>query len=129
MVGVEPGFPFAVADLLAPVGLHTRAVVMPDQCRRREPDPQPPGLQPPADVHVVARAEVDRVEAVDREQRVPAKRHVAARHVLCVRSSSITCVGPPGARATHWATQESSGGTTLGPPAPTTSETSIGWTR
>ena len=35
------------------------------------------------------------------------------------RSSSSTCVGPPGARATHCATQGSSRGTTLGPPEPT----------
>ncbi len=35
------------------------------------------------------------------------------------RSSSSTCVGPPGARATHCATNGSSGGTTFGPPEPT----------
>ena len=79
MVRHQPRFAFAVADLLAPVRLHRRAVVMPDQRRRREADLPAARLQPPAHVDVVAGAEVDRVEAADREQRVAAERHVAAR--------------------------------------------------
>ena len=39
-----------------------------------------------------------------------------------MRSSSSTCVGPPGARAMHCAIGGSSAGTTFGPPEPTTSE-------
>ena len=78
----QPGLAFAVADLLPPVRLHRRAVVMPDERRRREADLPAPRLQPPAHIHIVAGAEVDRVEAADRQQRVAAERHVAAGHVL-----------------------------------------------
>ena len=46
-----------------------------------------------------------------------------------MRSSSSTCVGPPGARAMHCAIGGSSAGTTFGPPEPTTSEVRNGWTR
>ena len=42
----------------------------------------PARLQPPAHVDVVAGAQVDRVEAADRGERVAAHRHVAAGHVL-----------------------------------------------
>ena len=55
---------------------------MPDQRRRREADLPAARLQPPAHVHIVAGAEVDRIEAADREQRVAAERHVAAGDVL-----------------------------------------------
>ena len=78
----QPRFALAVADLLPPVRLHRRAVVVPDERRRREADLPAPRLQPPAHVHVVAGAQVDRIEAADREQRVAAERHVAAGHVL-----------------------------------------------
>ena len=46
-----------------------------------------------------------------------------------MRSSSSTCVGPPGARAMHCAIGGSSAGTTFGPPDPTTSEVRNGCTR
>ena len=55
---------------------------MPDERRRREPDLPAARLQPPAHVHVVAGAQVDRVEAADGEQRLAPERHVAAGHVL-----------------------------------------------
>ncbi len=93
---VEPGFPLAIADLLVPVRFHARAAVVPHERRRRESDAQPLGLQPPADIDVVARAEVDRVEAVDRQQRVPAERHIAARDVLCDAVVEHHVGGPPG---------------------------------
>ena len=82
MVGHQPAFALAVADLLTPVRLHRRAMVMPDERRRREADLPAARLQPPAHVHIVAGAQVDRIEAADREERLAAERHVAAGHVL-----------------------------------------------
>ena len=82
MVRVEPRLAFAVADLLPPVRLDRRTMVMPDERRRREADPLALGLQSPAHVHVVAGTEIDRVETADREQRVATERHVAAGNVL-----------------------------------------------
>ena len=93
---IEPRFTFAVADLLAPVGFHARAAVVPDERRGRKPDAEPLGLQPPADIDVVAGAKVDRVEAVDRQQGVAAERHVAARHVLCDAVVEHDVTGSPG---------------------------------
>ena len=78
----QPGFAFAVADLLAPVRVDRRPVVVPDERRRRKSDPPSARLQPPAHIDVVAGAEVDGVEAADREQRVAPERHVAAGHVF-----------------------------------------------
>ena len=82
MMGHQPRLTLAVADLLPPVRRNGRAVVMPDERGARKPDPPAPRLQPPAHVHVVAGAQVDRIETADREERLAAKRHVAARHVL-----------------------------------------------
>ena len=82
MVRHQPAFAFAVADLLAPVRADRRAMVMPHQRRRREADLPAARLQPPAHVHIVAGAEVDRIEAADRDERLAAERHVAAGHVL-----------------------------------------------
>ena len=78
----QPRLAFAVADLLPPVRLDRRAMVMPDERRRREADLPAARLQPPAHVDIVAGAEIDRVEAADREQRLAPERHVAAGHVL-----------------------------------------------
>ncbi len=82
MVRFEPGLAFAVAGLLPPVALHGGAVVMPDQRRRRKADGVAARLQAPADVDVVAGAQVDRIEAADRLERRLPERHVAARHVF-----------------------------------------------
>ena len=82
MMRIERRFTFAVAHLLVPISLHGRPVVVPDERRGRKPDAKTPCLQPPADIHVVASAKVDRVEAVDRQERVPAERHVAAWQML-----------------------------------------------
>ena len=79
---VQPRFRFAVTDLLAPERRDAGAMVMPHQCAGRKPDPHSARLQPPADVDIVAGAQVDRVEAADREQRVAPESHVAARDVL-----------------------------------------------
>ena len=57
-------------------------MVVPHEGRRREADLPAARLQSPADVHIVSSAQIDGVEAADREQRVAAKRHVAAGHVL-----------------------------------------------
>ena len=78
----QPGLAFAVAELLAPVRLHRRAMVMPDERRRRESDLPASCLQPPAHIHIVAGTQVNGIEPVNREQRVAAERHVAAGDVL-----------------------------------------------
>src|SRR5712692_1237562 len=77
VVGHQPGFALAVAYLLRPVRLHARPMVVPHERRRGEADLPPPRLQPPADVHIVAGAEVDRIEASNRQERVAAEGHVA----------------------------------------------------
>jgi hypothetical protein len=82
VVGHQPGLPLAVADLLGPVRFHARSVVMPYERGRSEADLPAPRLQPPADVHVIARSKVDWIEAADGEERVAAERHVATGHVL-----------------------------------------------
>ncbi len=60
MVRFEPGLAFAVAGLLSPVALHRGAMVVPDERRRRKADGVAARLQAPADVDVVAGAQVDR---------------------------------------------------------------------
>ena len=57
-------------------------MVMPDERARGEPDLPSARLQPPADIHIVARPQVQRIEAADRHERLAPKRHVAAGHVL-----------------------------------------------
>ena len=114
MVRHQPGLALAVADLLPPVRLHRRAVVVPDERRRGESDLPAPRLQPPAHVHIVSRAEVDRVEAADRQQRVALNAMLQPGTCSAMRSSSSTCVGPPGARAMHCAIGGSSGGHDVG---------------
>ena len=82
MLQREPGLTLAIAHLLPPVTLDRRAVSMPDERRRGEPDSPAARLQSPAHIDVVAGAQVDRVESTDLKQRVAAKRHVASGHVL-----------------------------------------------
>ena len=82
MMRHQPSLALAVTDLLAPVRLDRRAVVVPDERRGRESDLPASRLQPPADVDIVVGAQVDRIEATDGQERLAAKRHVAARHVL-----------------------------------------------
>src|SRR3990172_928877 len=82
MVRHQPRFAFAIAHLLAPIRLDRRAMVMPDEGGRSEPDLPAAGLQPPADIHIVAGAEVNRIESADREERLASERHVAAGYVL-----------------------------------------------
>jgi hypothetical protein len=82
MMRHQPALALAVADLLTPVGLDRRAMVVPDERRRGKPDFPAARLQPPAHVHIVAGAQVDRIEAANREERVAAERHVAAGDVL-----------------------------------------------
>ena len=57
-------------------------MVMPDERRWCESDPLMLGLQAPAHVDVIARAQVDRIETIDGKQRVAAERHVAAGNVF-----------------------------------------------
>jgi len=83
MMRVEPRLSLSVPYLLLPVRSHACPSMVPDQRRRCETDLQPLGLQSPADVDIVTRTDIDRIEAVDRQQRVPSKRHVTARYMLC----------------------------------------------
>ena len=82
MMREQPTFAFAVADLLTPVRADAGAVVMPHECRRREPDLPAACLRSPAHIHIVAGAKIDRIEAADGEQRLATECHVAARHVF-----------------------------------------------
>ena len=79
---LQQAFGATVASLLPPVRSHRVAPVMPHHGRGMEAQRPAARLQPPAHVHVVACAEVDGIEAADGEQRVAAKCHVAAGHVL-----------------------------------------------
>ena len=72
----------AVPHLLPPVGADAAAVAVPDERRRREADRQAARLQPPADIDVVPRRVVRRIEAADRPQGVTPVRHVAARDMF-----------------------------------------------
>src|SRR5438132_4140359 len=67
----------AVACLLAEEGARALSAVVPNEGARREGDPAAGLLQPPADVHVIARFTILRVEAVDRLQGFAAEGHVA----------------------------------------------------
>ncbi len=82
MVRHQPAFALAVADLLAPVRLYRCTVVMPDERGGRKADSPAASLQSPAHVDIVAGAEIDRIEAADRDERLAPERHVAARDVL-----------------------------------------------
>src|SRR5262252_6611362 len=73
------GFRFAVAALLLPVGADRITAVMPHHSRRAEADRPPPILQSPTQIDVISRRTKTCVEAVDREKRLFAVRHVAAR--------------------------------------------------
>src|SRR5262245_28403035 len=55
---------------------------MPDQGRRVEADAPAALLDPPADIDVVAGDAKARIEAVESQQALPAKSHVATRDVL-----------------------------------------------
>jgi hypothetical protein len=72
----------AVALLLLEVGPHRGAPVVPDESRRVEPDAIPPLLQPPAQVHVIARLREDGIEPANLLQRPLVERHVAPGDVF-----------------------------------------------
>ena len=82
MMGHQPRLPFAVPHLLPPVLPDARSIVMPYERGRGKTDLPAQSLQAPAHIDVVAGAQINRVEAADGEQRLPAERHVAAGHVL-----------------------------------------------
>src|SRR5207237_2637389 len=73
MLECEPGFSFAITDLLSPVSADGSAVAMPHQRGGRETDPASARLPPPAHVHIVTRANVEGIDAADREQRFAAE--------------------------------------------------------
>src|SRR5262245_12772626 len=75
-------FRFAITGLLAQIGAHVLSAVMPDKRAGRKSDPVAGLLQSPANIHVIARLAVMRIEAVDRLQNVAAKGHVATGNVL-----------------------------------------------
>ena len=72
----------AVAALLAQVGPERRTPVMPDERRRAEADAVAAFLQAPANVHVVAGAMENGIEAADLHQGPFVKGHVAAGNVF-----------------------------------------------
>src|SRR5262249_26477204 len=78
----QQSFSAAIAGLLLEVGARPLAPMMPDKCARRERDPLPRLLQPPAKVHVIAGRAKYVVEAVDFQECFAAKRHVATRDML-----------------------------------------------
>ena len=82
MTAFQQGLCLAIAALLLEVGPDGVAPVVPDEAGRAEPDAVAALLEPPADVHVVARAPVDGVEPADLLQRPPVEGHVASRDVL-----------------------------------------------
>src|SRR5204863_5382152 len=65
MLEVEERLRLAVPHLLLQVRLHGVAPVVPNGCRRAEADRVATVLETPADVHVVARRRVRRIEAAD----------------------------------------------------------------
>src|SRR6266496_6346700 len=68
---------FAVAGLLAQIGLHGRAAVVPDKSRRTEADLVFAVLQAPAEVHVIAGLAKHRIETAYLLQRPLEECHVA----------------------------------------------------
>src|SRR5436189_4202033 len=70
MFEAQEGFGFAVAGLLAQVGGRRLPTMVPNERPRSEGNPVARLLQAPADIHVVARLAVLRVEAVDRLDRL-----------------------------------------------------------
>src|SRR6185436_8946367 len=73
---------FAVATLLPQISPHGITPVMPDHCPGSEAQSPTLLLQPPADVHVVARDMELRIKPADGLERHPAKGHVATRKML-----------------------------------------------
>src|SRR5262249_59753401 len=61
MAMLQETLPFAVADLLSPISPDRIAMMVPDQSARAEGQSPPALLQPPGDVHVVARLGVARI--------------------------------------------------------------------
>ena len=82
VLSLEESLGLAVANLLPPVRRRRRATMMPDHCRRTEPDSVAPVQQTPADVYVVRRLREDRIEPAYLFQRQLPEGHVAARDVL-----------------------------------------------
>src|SRR5207302_4416721 len=82
MLEAQQGLGRSVACLLAEIGARTLAPVVPDKRARRERDPLPGLLQPPAHVDVIARLAILWIETVDGLQGLTAKGHVAARNVF-----------------------------------------------
>src|SRR5581483_4386464 len=82
MLKPEERFRLAVSGLLLQVGARRLAAMVPDERARCEGDPHSRLLQPPADIHIIARFAVLRVEAVDSLQGLTAKGHIAPRNML-----------------------------------------------
>jgi hypothetical protein len=72
----------AITQLLAPVGAHRVAPVVPHHRAGVEPERPDLVLEPPAQIHVVAGGSEAGIEPADRRQRRSPERHVAARDVL-----------------------------------------------
>ena len=79
---LQQGFCPTVIQLLLPVGPHRPATVVPDHGARAETEFPPPGLDPPADIHVIPGDAESGVEPANLHQRRLAEGHVAAGDVF-----------------------------------------------
>src|SRR5207247_4696665 len=79
MPEVQERLGLAVAALLADVGLDGVAAEVPHHRRRAEADAMPALLNPPAQIHVVARGPEYRIEDVDLLEHLAPERQVTPR--------------------------------------------------
>src|SRR5262245_54900615 len=82
MLKAQQRLGLAVAGLLSHIGAGRLPPVMPDDCSRSKRDPGARLLQSPADIDVVPRLLISLVKAVDGDERVPTKSHIASRNAL-----------------------------------------------
>ena len=88
----------AVAFLLFAEGREREAPIVPHNRARRKRDFAARSLQAPAEVHVVARLAIFRVESADRVKRPAPERHIAAGHMLRDKIREEHVARPAGAR-------------------------------
>ncbi len=78
----EQSFSFAVAALLFDIVANGVAAKMPYHGSRAKADLVSFILQSPAEIHIVAGGAKDRIKSIDRFQRFPPERHIAAGNML-----------------------------------------------
>ncbi len=82
MPRLNEGFAASIPELLVQVGPHRSSRVVPDKGRRVKTDLPVAVEHAPAEVDVIARDHVDRVETPELLHSRAPEGHVAARHVL-----------------------------------------------